>query len=100
MAGAGRKTIAVQFGEGLRRLRMRRGLTQEDVAYDAGLHRTEIGLLERGERVPGIETVFKLASALSISPNELLEGITWERSVPKKGQTTLARRGKRRDGRH
>ena len=43
----------------------------------ASLHRTEIGLLERGARVPRIDTLIKISSALAIPPGELLEGIDW-----------------------
>ena len=41
------------------------------------MHRTEIGLLERGEPTPRVDTVVRLASSLSISAEELLTGITW-----------------------
>ncbi len=40
----------------------------------SSLHRTEIGLLERGARVPRIDTLIKIASALPIPPAELIEG--------------------------
>jgi len=43
----------------------------------AGLHRTEIGLLERGARIPRIDTLLKLAAALDIDPSKLLDGINW-----------------------
>jgi transcriptional regulator with XRE-family HTH domain len=98
MAGAGRKAVAMRFGENLRRFRMRRGLSQEDVAYDAGLHRTEIGLLERGERVPRIDTVAKLAAALSASPGSLMDGITEPAPARKGGRRGVARRRDKRGG--
>jgi len=62
----------------LRRCRGATGLTQEDVAYFTSLHRTEIGLLERGQRRARIDTVVRLAAALSVSPDELFKGIVWE----------------------
>ena len=43
----------------------------------SSLHRTEIGLLERGARVPRIDTLIKVASALEVPPGELLQGIDW-----------------------
>ncbi len=47
------------------------------MAFRASLHRTEIGLLERGGRVPKIDTAAKLAGALGVTLAELLDGIEW-----------------------
>jgi len=68
----------MRFGENLRRCRGTAGLSQERLAERAGLHRTEIGLLERGERVPRIDTLIKVATALDVDPGELLVGIDWK----------------------
>lgn len=54
-------TVARQFGKNLHRERKRAGLSQEEVGFRASLHRTEIGLLERGARTPRIDTLVKLA---------------------------------------
>jgi len=70
--------IATRFGQNLVRARKRANLSQEELAYHSALHRTEIGLLERGERVPRIDTLVKLAGALAIRPEELIEGIDWK----------------------
>lgn len=70
-----RKPLAVRFGRNLRTCRHRAGISQEELGFRASLHRTEIGLLERGLREPKLETVLKLLGALSISLGELLEGI-------------------------
>ncbi|MBW8060730.1 MAG: helix-turn-helix domain-containing protein [Solirubrobacterales bacterium] len=56
----------------------------------AGLHRTEIGLLERGERVPRIDTLIKLAAAVSVPPSQLLEGIHWQPATTSKGKFTVS----------
>jgi transcriptional regulator with XRE-family HTH domain len=56
----------------LRELRKHRGLTQEALAFDAGLHRTAIGLLERGQRVPSLSTLYKLAGPLGVPPSAIL----------------------------
>lgn len=69
--------VGHHFGENLRRARGRAGISQEELGLRSSLHRTEIGLLERGERVPRIDTLIKVASALSIPPGELLVGIDW-----------------------
>jgi len=68
---------AAGFGENLRRSRRHVGLSQEELGWRSSLHRTEVGLLERGERVPRIDTLIKLACALGVEPGELLAGIDW-----------------------
>lgn len=78
----GSQKVARRFGENLRQARRRVGISQESLGFAAGLHRTEIGLLERGARVPRIDTAIKICSGLDIEPDELLEGITWQPGVP------------------
>jgi transcriptional regulator with XRE-family HTH domain len=73
-------TVAEQFGSNLFLARRRAGLSQEKLAPLAGLHRTEIGMLERGERTPRIDTVAKIAAGLSLDIGELLIGVRWEGS--------------------
>jgi transcriptional regulator with XRE-family HTH domain len=65
-----------RFAENLRAHRMRAGLSQQALGYACRLHRTEISLLERGEREPRLSTIVRLARALEISPSELLDGIS------------------------
>ena len=69
--------VGRHFGENLRRARRRAGISQEMLGARASLHRTEIGLLERGARVPRIDTLIKVAAALTIPPGDLLAGIDW-----------------------
>jgi transcriptional regulator with XRE-family HTH domain len=57
--------VAKQFGENLRRLRKGADVSQEELGMRCSLHRTEIGLLERGARVPRIDTLNKVASGLA-----------------------------------
>ena len=66
------------FGANFARCRKEAGLTQEAVSHMAGLHRTEIGTLERGNRIPRIDTLVKLAATVGVKPEALLEGIVWE----------------------
>jgi transcriptional regulator with XRE-family HTH domain len=73
----GAREVAAFFAANLRRVRRTADLSQEEVGFRSSLHRTEVGLLERGARVPRIDTVIKLAAALEVSPERLLEGITW-----------------------
>ncbi len=69
--------VARHFGTLLRRERRLADLSQEALGYRAALHRTEIGLLERGGRTPRIDTLIKLAGSLECGPSVLLAGITW-----------------------
>jgi transcriptional regulator with XRE-family HTH domain len=69
--------IREQLANNLRRHRRKAGLSQERLAELCDLHRTEIGLLERGERSPRLDTLVVLARGLELSsPSELLEGIS------------------------
>jgi transcriptional regulator with XRE-family HTH domain len=61
-----------RFGPVLKGVRVERGLTQEQLADAAGLHRTEISLLERGLRKPLLETIVAICRGLGITPAELL----------------------------
>ena len=61
------KTIQQRFGEVLRRRREATGLSQETLAAMAELHRNYIGLLERGQMVPSLLVVEKIAAALRVS---------------------------------
>lgn len=70
--------VSGRFGENLRRVRKEAGISQEELALRCELHRTEIGLLERGARVPRIDTLIKIASGLGIRIDcALLDGISW-----------------------
>ena len=61
------------FGQRLRSLRGTRGLSQEDLAAEAKLDRTYISGCERGLRNISLLNIFKLAKALRISPDALLD---------------------------
>jgi transcriptional regulator with XRE-family HTH domain len=69
--GKGQKNIKVRLGLAVRDLRLRRNLTQEELAHRARLHRTYLTEIERGTRNPSIEVVEKLANGLAISLSEL-----------------------------
>ena len=59
----------------LRRLRQERGLTQERLAEQAGLHMTDIARIETLRRDPGIKVLVKLAHGLGVPASELLRGL-------------------------
>jgi transcriptional regulator with XRE-family HTH domain len=77
--------VARQFGRNLQRHRKRAGFSQEELSFAAGLHRTQIGMLERGVRIPRIDTLIKLMGALEVSAAELLVGIEWHSGMPVRG---------------
>ena len=63
------------FAENLRRARRKAGLSQEAVAFAAGMHRTALSRLECRERAPEFRTLLRLARALDVTPASLLRGI-------------------------
>jgi transcriptional regulator with XRE-family HTH domain len=63
------------FADNLRVAREKAGLTQEQAAWAAGLHQTEIARIESGRRNPGLDTIFKVARGLGVAPGELFVGI-------------------------
>lgn len=60
-----------RFGDRVRILRLTERLSQEKLAEIAGVHRNYIGQLERAERNVGVATVFRIADALNVKPEEL-----------------------------
>lgn len=64
-----------QFAENLRRLRRAAGLSQEQLGFEAKIHRTEIGFLERGDRDPQLKTLVRLARGLDVPLSDLIDGI-------------------------
>lgn len=69
--------VRERFAENLRRHRLHAGLSQEALGEICGLHRTEIGLLERCERSPRLETIVALARGLRLDcADPLLEDVS------------------------
>ena len=66
------------IGNVLARLRLAAGLSQELLAYEAGIHRTYVSQLERGLKSPTIAVLFKIAPALQMTPSQVLRSIEKE----------------------
>lgn len=73
----GSPEVAARFAKNLRRCRKRAGISQEELGYRAQLHRTEVSLLECGQRTPRIDTVMRLAGSVSSPVGDLLAGLEW-----------------------
>lgn len=67
------KPLRLVFASNVRRCREAAGISQEALADTAGLHRTYVGSIERGQRNLSIDNIEKLAHALRLSPASLLE---------------------------
>jgi len=65
--------IQKHFGERVRELRKRKGLSQEVLALACGLDRTYIGGVERGERNISLINIYKICEALGIQAGELFD---------------------------
>lgn len=60
------------FGERVRQLREARGISQEELGFQAGLHRTAVSFIERAQRSSTLDTIEKLARALDVDPSQLM----------------------------
>ena len=67
------EALLLSFGQNLRRLRIERGLSQEELAFRCGLHRTYISSSERGLRNVSLVNIDRLARALDVEICELFK---------------------------
>jgi len=67
--------IQVRFGQRLAQLRRERGLSQEELAFRAGLHRTYVSSAERGQRNVSLVNIEKLCRALDTSIADVFRGM-------------------------
>lgn len=72
MAKAKSKNLRHVLAKNMRLLRNDLGLSQEELAHKAKLHRTYIGMIERSERNLSIDNIEKIANALGVKPHQLL----------------------------
>jgi transcriptional regulator with XRE-family HTH domain len=64
-----------KIGEEVKKHRNNADLTQEELAYEADIHRTYVSLVERNEKVPTLTTFFRICEALDTNPSTFLERI-------------------------
>jgi ribosome-binding protein aMBF1 (putative translation factor) len=67
-----RKDVLQRFGDKLQKARKAKGMSQEDLAARLVMHRSYVGMIERGERNPTITTLYEIAKALKVSAFDLL----------------------------
>lgn len=87
---------AVRLGRNVFMARRRAGFSQEALGALASLHRTEVGMVEKGERLPRVDTLIKLASALGVNAGELLEGVDWVVPAPTRSGSFVVSSGRER----
>lgn len=66
------RDVLEKFGQKMQKVRKEAGISQEQLAAKLAMHRTYIGMIERGERNPTIRTLYKISKALGIKSSELL----------------------------
>lgn len=69
--------ILIKFGNCVRHFRKLQNLSQEELSYKANLHRTYIGMIERGEKNITLINIEKISQALNININDLLDEIKY-----------------------
>ena len=71
----GKRLLLVAFGKKVREERLKRKLTQEGLAKIAGVHRTYIGMIERGEKNLTLTNLLKISKALNVKTSKLVEDL-------------------------
>lgn len=66
-----KKLVLINFGNKVREERLKRNLSQEELAERAGVHRTYIGMIERAEKNITLSNIEKIALALGIEISQL-----------------------------
>ena len=68
-----KQKLLIIFGDRVREIRKKKGLSQEELAYKAGLHRTYIGMIERAEKNITLINIEKIANALDVEIANLIK---------------------------
>jgi len=69
--------MKLRFGRNLAQCREGAGISQEELSFRASIHRTEVSLLERGERMPRVDTALRIAGSLGVPLDDLVAGLEW-----------------------
>jgi transcriptional regulator with XRE-family HTH domain len=77
--------VAERIGHNVFLARRRAGYSQDELGELCPLHRTEIGMIENGDRLPRSDTLMKLAGGLGVGAELLLRGIEWIPPGPSAG---------------
>jgi len=64
--------ILKRFGEKIRKVRREKDISQEKLAYEAGIERSYMGAIERGERNPTLLKVYRIVTTLKVNSSDLL----------------------------
>jgi transcriptional regulator with XRE-family HTH domain len=75
-----------RFAENVRRLRRRVGISAEELADRAQIHRNHIGSIERARTEPRLGTLVRLIGALDATPDEILDWIRWRPGGAEEGR--------------
>ena len=65
--------IKTSFSKVLKKYRAESGISQKELSEKAGLHRNEIGMIERKKRAPSVETILKIAKGLNLPPKRIFD---------------------------
>ena len=65
--------VLIRLGRRIRKLREQAGISQENLGFLSGLHRTYVGAIERGERNPSVLSLKKIADALKVGVGDLFD---------------------------
>lgn len=70
-------TVAEQLGLNLKKIRCRANLSQDGLARRSGLHHTEVSLLERGGKIPRLDTCIRILESTGGDARSLVDGVGW-----------------------
>lgn len=67
------KNIKQKLGDRIRKLRLEKRLSQENLAFESSMHRTYLSSIERGERNPSLKNIEAIANALGVKLSDLFQ---------------------------
>jgi transcriptional regulator with XRE-family HTH domain len=88
-----RIAVAERLGANLRRLRAKAELSRDELARRADVGHGHLSKIENGGLLCRVDTLVKLAAALDVTPNDLLDGVEWGRREVRGGSFEVERPG-------